>query len=358
MTLLAAALLPSLLAATIDVPAGTDLRAALASARPGDEVRLGPGLHAGSLGRVRGPLRIAGTGAGITVVASPEGEDGLVVEAGAVAVTGLSLSAGGPRTSLKVLGGEVTLDGVALSGGAVGAFVDGGRLEARDVDLSGGYGLLLHAGQVSIAAGRVHGVRAGLAQLGGRSELRRLLVVGPSIEAGVSISGGTAFLDDVVIRAPGPSGLSVLGDARVEARSLDVSGATEEQQVLGDCVQVRRGTLRIEAGVLTRCGGAAVEASGGTLDLRGVDASGGEAGCLIFLDHATARLDGNRCTRRGPAVVSAGGAQVWATMNRWLTDPVLWVECGSGARVHLGVGETAREPCQKHGESLDKPGRP
>jgi len=354
-----AALVPTLLAATIEVAAGSDLPAAFAAVQPGDTVRLGPGLHHGSLGRVRGPLRIAGAGVGTTRVVAPEGEDGLVVERGAVAISGLSLQAGRPRVALKVLGGEVTVDGVALTGGAVGAFVQDGRLEGSEVDLDGAYGVLIRSGELSLTVGRVHGTRAGVAQIAGRSELRRLSVVGPSMEAGVSVSGGTATLVDLVILSPGPAGLSVSASARVEARGLVVSGAKEAQGgFLGDCVEVMRGTLHLDYASLTRCAGAALEAMGGEVVLRGVDATGGAAGCLVLVDRAKATLDGNRCSGRGPAVVSAGGAQASATMNRWLADPVLWVECSSGARIHLGAGETTREPCQKAGDSLDKPRRP
>ena len=354
-----ALLLPALLTSTIEVAAGSDLSAAMATARPGDLVRLGPGLHAGSLGRVRGPLRITGAGAGITRVVAPEGEDGLVVESGAVAIAGLSLQAGGPRAALKILGGVVSAVGVALTGGSIAAFVQDGRLEATDVDLAGGYGVLLRSGELSLTASRVRGTRAGVAQLGGRSELRQVAVVGPSIEAGVTISGGSATLDGLVIRSPGPAGVSVARGAQVDARGLVVSGAEEvEGGFPGDCVQVIRARLHLESAVLTRCGGAAVEAAGSELRLEGVDATGGAAGCLVFVDGSKAQLDGNRCSRRGPAVVSAGGSQVSATMNRWLADPVLWVECSSGARIHLGVGETVREPCRKPGDSLDKPSRP
>ncbi len=351
--------LPALLAVTVDVAAGGDLPAALAAVQPGDTVRLGPGLHTGSLGRVRGPLRIAGAGAGITRVVAPEGEDGLVVEGGAVALSGLSLQAGGPRVALKILGGEVTAEGVALAGGSAGAFVQDGRLQGRELDLDGVYGVLLRTGELLLTAGRVHGVRAGVAQIGGRSELRQVAVVGPSIEAGVSISRGSATLDDLVIRSPGPAGLSVTGSARVEARGLVISGAKEaEGGYLGDCIEVMRATLRVDSASLTRCGGAALEAMSGEVELRGVDATGGAAGCLVLIDQSKATLDGNRCSGRGPAVVSASGAQASATMNRWLADPVLWVECSSGARIHLGVGETTREPCQKAGDSLDKSRRP
>jgi hypothetical protein len=358
MTVLAA-ILPALLAATIEVAAGTDLSAAMATVRPGDVVRLGPGLHTGSLGRIRGPLRLAGAGAGVTRVVAPEGEDALVIESGAIAITGLSLEAGGPRAALKVLGGEVSADGVALTGGAVGAFVQGGRLDARDADLAGNYGLLLRNGELALTSSRVRGGQAAVAQLGGASELRQVATLGPSNEAGVTISAGKATLEDLVIRDPGPAGLSISHGARVEARGLVVSGAKEESGgFLGDCVQVMRGTLQLEGAALTRCGGAAVEAMGGELRIQGADATGGAAGCLVFIDGARAELDGNRCSGRGPAVVSASGSQVTATMNRWLADPVLWVECGSGARVRLGVGETARQPCQKGGEPLDKPRRP
>jgi hypothetical protein len=77
-------------------------------------------------------------------------------------------------------------------------------------------------------------------------------------------------------------------------------------------------------------------------------------------------LSGNRCTGRGPAVVAASGAQVSARMDRWLADPVLWVECGSGARVRVGPGEQVAEPCKnveggpgrKPAEPLDKAPHP
>ncbi len=355
-----ALLLPALLAAPVAVPPDADLGAAVRAARAGDVLQLSPGVYSTSLGRVRVPLRISGAGAGVTVVLVPEGEDGLVVEAGEVRLEGLTLRAQGPRSALKVLGGQVHASGVALVGGTAGAFVGGGgRLDGSDVELSGDWGLLLQAGEVSLADARVRGGRAGVAQLGGRSELRRLAVVGPSIEAGLSFSGGEASIEDAVVRSPGPTGLSVAGNARVEARALDVSGATETGgKFLGDCVQIRRGTFGLSGGTLTRCGGAAVEASAGEVHLRGVDASGGEAGCLVFVEKAQARLEGNRCLRRGPGIVAASGAQVRASMNRWLVDPVLWVECGSGARVYLGVGESSREPCTKSGDSLDKPRRP
>jgi hypothetical protein len=350
------ALLPTLLAATLEVAPGGDLHAAVAAARPGDTVRLPAGSLAGSLGRVRGPLRIAGAGAGVTIVDAPEGEDGLVVEAdGDVRLEGFTLRAHGPRAALKVLGGNVQARSVALVGGSVGAFVGGGTLEASDVDLSGDFGALLQSGDLTLTGSRARGGHAGIAQLGGRATIGRVAVTGPSTEAAVSISGGVASLLELVIRAPGPTGLSVLGGAQVSARSVEVSGAASSGDFLGDCVQVRRGTLSLAGGTLTHCGGAAIEAMGGSVDARGLDAAGGEAGCLVFLEHASGRLDGNRCTRNGPGVVAASGAQVAASMNRWMVDPVLWVECGSGARVYLGVGETSREPCGKSGSSLDKP---
>jgi len=351
-------LLPTLLAATIDVAPGADVAAAITAASPGDTIRLAAGHHARALGRVRVPIRITGAGAGVTVVAAPEGEDGLVVEpGGAVQLEGLTLRAGGPRSALKVLGGSVQARGVSLAGGAVGAYVGGGRLEGSDVDLAGEYGLLLHSGELALDGARVRGARAGVAQLGGAAALGRVWITGPSVEAGVTSSGGTASLADVVIRAPGPSGLAVTGKASVEARSIDVSGARLQGGVLGDCVQVSRARLAIHGGTLTRCGGAAVEAFGGSVEARGLDATGGDAGCLVFVDAADGRLHGNRCSGRGPAVVAASGAKVAASMNRWLVDPVLWVECGSGARVYLGVGESSREPCKNSGTSLDKPRR-
>ncbi len=358
MGMLLGALLPTLLAATIDLAPGADLAKAIGSARAGDTIRLAAGRHEHPLGRARVPLRITGAGAGVTLVVAPAGEDGLVIEEGAaVQLEGLTLRASGPRSALKVLGGAVRASGVALVGGAAGAFVGGGTLEASDVELAGQYGLLLHSGTLAVDGARARGVRAGVAQLAGTARLGRLWVAGPFAEAGITISGGTARLEDVVIRGPGPSGLAVSGKARVEVHALDVTGARLQEGVLGDCVQVSRAEVAIRGATLTRCGGAAVEAFGGAVEARGIDATGGDAGCLVFVDRAEGRLQGNRCSGRGPAVVAASGGKVAASMNRWLADPVLWVECGSGARVYLGVGESSREPCKNTGTPLDKPRR-
>lgn len=354
MTGFLAAALPLVLTAVLDVPAGGDVSAALASARGGDVIRLGPGVHRVSLGRRRGPLRIEGAGVGRTEVIVPEGEDGLVVEGGDVALAGLALRAGPARTALKVLGGRASLDEVVLAGGAVAAYVQGAALEGREVDLLGGYGLLARDARVELAGGTVRGGRAGIALLSGALTLRRFDVTGPSSEAGVTVSGGEAVLDDVAIRSPGPSGVAVTGTGVLRGFAVDVAGAREVQlsrgvevdAVLGDCIQARRGTVALDAAALALCGGAAVEASGGSIALRGVDASGGEAGCLVLVDGARAELVGNVCTGRGPSVVAASGARAVARANRWRTDPVLWVDCGAGARVELGRGEQVASPCR------------
>jgi hypothetical protein len=152
-------------------------------------------------------------------------------------------------------------------------------------------------------------------------------------------------LEGVVIRSPGPSGIVVSAGALVEGVEVTVAGATEASGFLGACVQVIRGTLRLHAGSLVGCAGAAVEASGGTVGLSGVDASGGSAGCIVLVDGASADLAGNLCAGRGPGLVAASGARAKARVNRWWTDPVFWVDCGSGARVELGRGETAKAPC-------------
>ncbi|HEY6001399.1 MAG TPA: hypothetical protein VIV57_00915, partial [Anaeromyxobacter sp.] len=81
------------------------------------------------------------------------------------------------------------------------------------------------------------------------------------------------------------------------------------------------------------------------ISLRGVDASGGSAGGIVLLDGASAALEGNVVAGRGPGLVLASGARASAVANRWWTDPAMWVDCGSGARVRLGRGEVLREPC-------------
>ncbi len=331
--------------ATIEVPAGAPLAAAIARARPGDLVRLGPGTHRGGLGRLAG-VAIEGAGAGRTEVVAPEGEDGAVAT-GEVSLSGLALRAGPARSALKVLGGSARLADVVLDGGSCGAFVDEGRLDARDVDLVGGaYGLLARRGDVAVDGGSARGGEAGVGVLAGRVSLARLAITGPSREAGLSVAGGTTTLFAVTVRAPGPSGISASAGAVLEGRDVTVSGATEQEGFLGDCVQARRATVRLRWSALLRCGGAALEASGGTTSLVGVDAGGGAAGCLVFMDGGEADLDGNLCTGRGPALVVASGAKVRARMNRWRADPAAVVDCASGARLEVGPGERIRQPCR------------
>jgi hypothetical protein len=348
------ALLPLAIGAILDVPAGTPPGDTIARAQPGDVVRLGPGVYAGSLGRISG-LRVEGAGADATRVVAPEGQDGAVVT-GRVELAGLTLEAGDARSALKVLDGDARLDDVGLRGGAVGAFVDGGRLEGAGVTLSGAIGLLVRAGDVALRAGAVRPAgsgRSGVAVLRGTVALSRFTLTGPFAEAAVTVGKGTARLEDVVIRAPGPTGIAVNG-GEVTAQDVEVAGAQElpstvrgADGILGDCVQVLRGTVHLASSGLTRCGGTALSASGGTVRLDGVDAQGGAAGGLALIDGARGDLRGNWVTGRGPGLVAANGAQVEATFNRWRTDPVFWVECGAGARVRLGFGEHAAEPCAK-----------
>lgn len=335
------------LGAVIDVPAGGDLSAALARAGDGDLVRLGPGVHRGSLGRARGPLRVEGAGAELTLVDAPEGEDGLVVDGGAVALSGLAIRGGaGGRAAVKVFGGALALREVALQGG-VALVVQGGRVDGREVDLAGfQYGLLAQRGAVALEGGHARGGHAGVALLSGELTLRRYAVTGPATEAGVTVSGGTALLEAVVIRAPGPSGVAVTGSGRVTAAALVVAGAEEHGGALGGCLQGRKGSLAVEGGALSRCAGAALEVSGTEVELRGVDALGGGAGCLVLVDGARAELVGNVCAGEGPSVVAASGARATLRANRWRTDPVLWVDCGSGAAVEPGRGERVRDPCR------------
>ncbi len=330
--------------ATLEVPAGGDLAAAVARARPGDAIRLGAGEHRGALGAISG-VSISGAGAGATTLVVPQGEDGAVAT-GDVALEGLSIRAGPARSALKVTGGVARLADVALAAGSCGAFVDGGRLEGRGVDLSGGqYGLLVRRGEVALDGGSARGKDAGVGMLAGELSLRRFAVVGPGREGGISVAGGSASLEGVVVRAPGPSGLAVSGGGRLHGVEVTVAGAAEEQGFLGDCLQVNRATVAVHGATLVGCAGAAVEASGGTLSLSGVDALGGSAGCIVLVNAATASLSGNLCAGRGPGLVLVSGARATAQVNRWWTDPVFWVDCGSGARVELGRGETSRAPC-------------
>lgn len=334
--------LAAVLGETLPVAAGDDLAAAAARARPGDELRLGPGVHRGALGRLSG-VRVTGAGAGVTVIRAPEGQDGAVAT-GDLALTGLTLLAGPQRVALKVLGGAAVLDDVALEGGAGGAFVDEGALRGREVWLGGGYGLLSRRGTVELAGVTARGHAAGLAILGGALVVRRGAVTGPSREAGVTVAGGTARLEQVIVRTPGPSGLAVSGGT-LEGTDVTVAGAAEAGGILGDCALARHGTLRLRSSELARCGGAAVETDGATVSLDGVDAAGGEAGCLVFTGATRAVLQGTLCTHRGPGLVVMGGSTVTGFGARLWTDPAMAVECASGSRVTLEGDARLPTPC-------------
>jgi hypothetical protein len=119
----------------------------------------------------------------------------------------------------------------------------------------------------------------------------------------------------------------------------------ETAGLLGTCVQVIRGLVDLEGATLVRCAGAALEASRGELRLRGVDATGGAAGCLVLVNGTVAELAGNLCAGRGPGLVVADQSRARLVANRWWTDPVLWADCGAGARVEVGRGEKMKAPC-------------
>jgi hypothetical protein len=345
---IAAALLALLCGAELLVPAGAPLEEALARARPGDTIRLGPGEHHGALGRLGG-LTVAGAGAGVTVVLAPPGEDGALSD-GDASLRDLTLVAGSARTGLRVLGGAMALDGVALVGGSTGLFVDGARVSGREVWLEGGYGLLQRTGNVTLTRLTARGGRAGLALLGGELSVRRAAVTGPSSEAAVTVAGGEARLEELVLRDGGPSGLAVSG-GRVEARDLAISGPREVRGVGGDCLLVMRADVSLTASVLAGCGGAAIEASRAALRLDGVDAGGGQAGGFIFTDGTRAELQATLVTGQGPGLVAMQGARVRGWQARHWTDPVMWVDCGSGARVESLDAREARQPCDPAGPS-------
>ncbi len=340
--IIAAALLALLAGAERFVPAGASLAEAAARSTAGDTLRLGPGEHRGTLGRLAG-VTVAGAGAGVTVVLAPPGEDAAIVDGGA-AFRGLSLVAGPARSAVKALAGEVTFDGVALVGGEVGLFVDGARVTGRDLWLEGTYGLLQRSGAVAVSGVTARGSRAGVALLGGELELARGAVTGPSGEAAVSIAGGIARLAELALRNGGPSGLSVSG-GRVMARDLTISGPRETSGLGGDCLLVMRATLTLSSSELVGCGGAAIEAARAELVLDGVDAGGGAAGGFIFTDRTHAVLSATLVTGQGPGLVAMQGAQVRGWQARHWTEPVMWVDCGSGARVELLDAHGARQPC-------------
>lgn len=337
-----ASALSMMLGAELAVAAGASLPDALARLAPGDTLRLGPGEHRGALGRLGG-VTVVGAGAGVTVLRAPQGEDG-VVATGELSLSGLSIVTGPHRSALKVLGGAARLRDVALVGGASGAFVEEGRLDGQDLLVDGEYGLLSWRGQVRLEGVTASGRHAGVAVLGGTLELSRAALTGPSSEAAISVAGGAVRLAEVVVRDPGPAGLAVSGGT-VVARDLTVAGPREEGGVLGDCLQVRRAEVRLSASELTACGGAAVEASRARLWLDGVDAAGGAAGCLILTDRSSADLAATLCTRRGPGLVAMEGSTVRAFGARFWTDPAIWADCGSGARVELLDAPPERQPC-------------
>jgi hypothetical protein len=351
------ALLPALLGAVIELPAGQPLAPALASAKPGDILRLGAGRHEASLGRLP-PIRVEGAGMDRTRLVVPEGQDGAIVASGRVELSGLAIEVGPARSGLKIFaGGEARLDDVALEGGAVAAFVEEGTLAGSQVRLRSSWGLLQKGGEVALRRATVvagDAPRAGLALLRGKLEVAASTVTGPFGEAAVTLSGGIARLDDVVVRAPGPIGLAV-SRAELLAADVDVAGAREipgprvrseaMDGLLGDCVQLRGGTARLAWGSLSRCDGTALTAAGGSVRIDGTDLHGGTAGAIVLTAGARGDLRGNWIAKRGPGLVAMEGATAETDFNRWRVDPVLWVDCGSGARVRPGFGEKAKAPC-------------
>jgi hypothetical protein len=180
--------------------------------------------------------------------------------------------------------------------------------------------------------------------LSGEVTLEQAAVTGPSREAAISVAGGAVRLSVVLVRNPGPTGLALSGGT-VTGSDLTVAGPRGDRGFLGDCVQLRRAELRLSASELTACGGAALEASRSTVWLDGVDAAGGEAGGLIFTDRSQAELSATLCTRRGPGLVVMEGSTVRAFGARIWTEPAIWADCGSGARVELLDDPSGPQPC-------------
>src|SRR5207244_7295048 len=120
------------------------------------------------------------------------------------------------------------------------------------------------------------------------------------------------------IAAPGPTRSAVSERGAVVGREVAIADAPPLDGIQGDCLQVLQGKLALESSGLHRCGGAALEAAGGEVMLTGVDAEGGEAGCLVLVDGARADLTGVRCVRRGPGAVAASGSGGRRRWNRWV----------------------------------------
>lgn len=346
MLVLGATFLSLALGATVQLSPGETVGQALARLRPGDLLELGPGSYPAALGRLSG-VKLRGAGPDQTRLVAPEGEDGGTV-VGEVELSNLSLRAGPERCGLKVnAGGRARLRDLFLSGGSCGLFLDGGAVQGERIDLRGGnYGVLQRDGELTLAGGTAHGGVAGAGLLQGSLALSRMAIYGPFRDAGISVTRGEAILEAVVIAQPGPSGITVSPKGRLVGRDVSIAGPTERDGTLGDCVLAIGGEVRLSSSELLHCGGAAVEASRARIALDGVDLQGGGAGCLALVDGSRADLQGNRCTGQGPALVLASGSSAQLRMNRWLVDPVLWVECATGARATLLYGEHEREPCQ------------
>ncbi|HYG66053.1 MAG TPA: hypothetical protein VD838_00290, partial [Anaeromyxobacteraceae bacterium] len=183
----------------IEVPAGASIADAIARAGPGGTVRLGPGVHRAALGRLAN-VHVEGAGPDATRLEVPQGEEGATV-AGAVALTGLAVAAGPIRCAVRVVdGGALELADVALAGGGCGLEVAGGQARGVRVDLRGAVALRVRGGQAELADGAARGADAGVAVTGGTVALRRFDVTGPAREAGVTVAGGAATLEEVTIR--------------------------------------------------------------------------------------------------------------------------------------------------------------
>ncbi|PHP67708.1 carbohydrate-binding protein [Zhengella mangrovi] len=128
---LAATALPAA-AAEIDVPAGPGaLRQAIASAAPGDVLRLGPGPYAGPV-TIDRPLTLRGTG--LTMVRGTGEGSVITIEAPGVTLSGLTVQGSGIR--LDALDAGITIDKTAghaviedntVIGNLIGVNIHGGQ---------------------------------------------------------------------------------------------------------------------------------------------------------------------------------------------------------------------------------------
>ncbi|MEV7739456.1 right-handed parallel beta-helix repeat-containing protein [Streptomyces sp. NPDC088921] len=292
---------------------------ALADARDGALVLLGPGRYEESLVITRAITLSADSGAGEVRVHTDRGST-VTVEAEAVRLTGLILSGNDPDAPvLEVRRGQTALDGCTVTGHAWAAVLawNEGRLAVRDCRMTNtlGAGIVVtspEAGTVENTTVTDTGSSAVVVAEQGRLTLRDCDLTGARGN-GVCVNGqGNALVEKTRISRTGKPSVVVEQEARAELIGLAVTGSE-----MCDAYLTSSGKVTVSDCTFTGSAGPAVHIGTGAAPvLRGVVVSDAAGHGLRVADGARVRADDCEITRTPlGVVVEDGGAAVFGGLT-------------------------------------------